>query len=115
MTEDSKGTSARGFAGLVPGARRIRYGGAMLDEQEIAAVNNVMRTGMIIGEQVQTFEKPCALCGAGNVYLDEIVLDDRGGRMFVCSDTDFCETRRSDGHRGEMLGEAPAELTGERP
>ncbi|HEX4504960.1 MAG TPA: DegT/DnrJ/EryC1/StrS aminotransferase family protein, partial [Alphaproteobacteria bacterium] len=60
MTEESKGTSARGFAGLVPGARRIRYGGAMLDEQEIAAVNQVMRTGMIIGEQVQTFEKRVA-------------------------------------------------------
>jgi CDP-6-deoxy-D-xylo-4-hexulose-3-dehydrase len=56
MAEESKGTSARGFAGLVPGARRIRYGGAMLDEREIEAVTKVMRTGMIIGEQVQTFE-----------------------------------------------------------
>jgi CDP-6-deoxy-D-xylo-4-hexulose-3-dehydrase len=60
MTEVSKGTSARGFAGLVPGARRIRYGGAMIDEQEIEAVNRVMRTGMIVGEQVQTFEKRIA-------------------------------------------------------
>ncbi|KQZ48813.1 carbon-phosphorus lyase [Rhizobium sp. Root149] len=55
--------------------------------------------------EVQTFEKPCALCGARHVYLDEVVLDDRGGRMFVCSDTDFCETRRAEGHRGEMLAE----------
>ncbi len=55
--------------------------------------------------EVQTFEKPCALCGARHVYLDEVVLDDRGGRMFVCSDTDFCETRREEGHRGEMLAE----------
>ena len=60
MTDDSKGTSARGFKGLVPGARRIRYGGAMLDEREIEAVNTVMRTGMIIGEQVQTFENRVA-------------------------------------------------------
>jgi CDP-6-deoxy-D-xylo-4-hexulose-3-dehydrase len=60
VTEESKGTSARGFTGLVPGARRIRYGGAMIDEREIEAVNNVMRTGMIIGEQVQTFEKRVA-------------------------------------------------------
>ena len=30
-------------------------------------------------------------------YLDEVVLDDRGGRMFVCSDTDHCETRRAAG------------------
>ena len=51
---------------------------------------------------------PCALCGAAGSYLDEVILDDQGGRMFVCSDTDFCETRRHDGHRGAMLGEAPA-------
>lgn len=44
--------------------------------------------------RVQSFEKPCALCGAEQVYLDEVVLDDRGGRMFVCSDTDHCEERR---------------------
>jgi alpha-D-ribose 1-methylphosphonate 5-phosphate C-P lyase len=37
----------------------------------------------------------CALCGAGESYLDEIVTDDRGTRMFVCSDTDFCEGRRT--------------------
>ncbi|HAI1276335.1 TPA: hypothetical protein HIT76_002198, partial [Escherichia coli O25b:H4-ST131] len=23
-------------------------------------------------------------------YLDEVVLDDAGNRMFVCSDTDYC-------------------------
>jgi alpha-D-ribose 1-methylphosphonate 5-phosphate C-P lyase len=37
----------------------------------------------------------CALCGADDSYLDEVVTDDRGGRMFVCSDTDYCETRRT--------------------
>ncbi len=36
----------------------------------------------------------CALCGAGESYLDEVVTDDRGTRMFVCSDTDFCGERR---------------------
>jgi alpha-D-ribose 1-methylphosphonate 5-phosphate C-P lyase len=53
---------------------------------------------------VQTFEKPCALCGAHGVYLDEVILDDSGGHMFVCSDTDHCEGRQADGHRGEMAG-----------
>ncbi|MFN0264519.1 alpha-D-ribose 1-methylphosphonate 5-phosphate C-P-lyase PhnJ [Tepidamorphus sp. 3E244] len=43
---------------------------------------------------VQGWDKPCELCGAEHSYLDEIVLDDRGGRMFVCSDTDYCEERR---------------------
>jgi len=40
------------------------------------------------------------LCGAEGVYLDEVVTDDKGGRMFVCSDTDFCEMRREAGHLG---------------
>jgi alpha-D-ribose 1-methylphosphonate 5-phosphate C-P lyase len=46
------------------------------------------------------FDAPCALCGADDSYLDEIVTDDKGGRMFVCSDTDYCESRQSLGHRG---------------
>jgi alpha-D-ribose 1-methylphosphonate 5-phosphate C-P lyase len=37
----------------------------------------------------------CGLCGADDSYLDEIVTDDQGGRLFVCSDTDHCETRRT--------------------
>jgi alpha-D-ribose 1-methylphosphonate 5-phosphate C-P lyase len=36
----------------------------------------------------------CSLCGARDSYLDEVVTDDRGGRMFVCSDTDYCAGRR---------------------
>jgi len=35
----------------------------------------------------------CALCGADDSYLDEVVTDDRGTRMFVCSDTDYCNGR----------------------
>ncbi|MEM7439782.1 MAG: alpha-D-ribose 1-methylphosphonate 5-phosphate C-P-lyase PhnJ [Pseudomonadota bacterium] len=38
-------------------------------------------------------DHPCGLCGAQNAYLDEVIVDDAGGRMFVCSDTDYCETR----------------------
>jgi alpha-D-ribose 1-methylphosphonate 5-phosphate C-P lyase len=44
---------------------------------------------------VETWAQPCALCGATGVFLDEIVVDDKGGRMFVCSDTDFCGRRRA--------------------
>jgi alpha-D-ribose 1-methylphosphonate 5-phosphate C-P lyase len=51
------------------------------------------------------FDRPCALCGAADTYLDEVVMDDAGGRMFVCSDTDHCAERRADGHRGEMAAE----------
>ena len=36
----------------------------------------------------------CDLCGAENSYLDEVIVDDQGGRIFVCSDTDFCMSRQ---------------------
>ncbi|WP_375408285.1 alpha-D-ribose 1-methylphosphonate 5-phosphate C-P-lyase PhnJ [uncultured Methylobacterium sp.] len=51
--------------------------------------------------RVQSFDRPCALCAAEGVYLDEVVLDDAGGRMFVCSDTDHCEGRRDQGFGGD--------------
>ena len=44
----------------------------------------------------------CALCGAEHSYLDEVIVDDSGKRMFVCSDTDFCESRRAARHVGEQ-------------
>ncbi|MDP1577951.1 MAG: alpha-D-ribose 1-methylphosphonate 5-phosphate C-P-lyase PhnJ, partial [Cypionkella sp.] len=44
----------------------------------------------------------CDLCGAGESYLDEVIIDDLGGRMFVCSDTDFCRTRCEAGHLGAL-------------
>ena len=42
----------------------------------------------------------CDLCGATNSYLDELIMDDAGGRMFMCSDTNYCATRRANGHVG---------------
>ncbi|PHQ71925.1 MAG: carbon-phosphorus lyase [Sneathiella sp.] len=51
---------------------------------------------------IQKWEQPCALCGAEESFLDEVILDDHGGRMFVCSDSHFCQTRQDEGHRGEM-------------
>ncbi|TKD21900.1 carbon-phosphorus lyase [Rhodobacter capsulatus] len=44
----------------------------------------------------------CDLCGAETSYLDEVITDDAGGRMFCCSDTDFCAGRRAAGHLGRL-------------
>ncbi len=44
----------------------------------------------------------CDLCGAAHSYLDEVITDDAGGRMFVCSDTDFCAGRQAAGHLGRL-------------
>ena len=46
-------------------------------------------------------DQACGLCGAEHSYLDEVIIDDAGGRMFVCSDTDYCEKRQAAGHRGK--------------
>ncbi len=35
----------------------------------------------------------CAICGSPESYLDEIITDDRGTRLFICSDTDYCRER----------------------
>ena len=37
----------------------------------------------------------CELCGSTTSYLDEIIIDDQGGKMYACSDTDYCEANRS--------------------
>ena len=42
---------------------------------------------------VESWDHACALCGAGDSYLDEVITDDRGSRMFVCSDTEYCRDR----------------------
>ncbi|MFM7330559.1 MAG: alpha-D-ribose 1-methylphosphonate 5-phosphate C-P-lyase PhnJ [Brachymonas sp.] len=46
--------------------------------------------------EVQTWDAPCALCGATDSFLDEIITDDQGGRMHVCSDSDHCQERQAE-------------------
>jgi len=35
----------------------------------------------------------CDQCGSTTSFLDEIIMDDRGTRRFVCSDTEYCARR----------------------
>ncbi len=56
--------------------------------------------------EVQKWSEPCALCGARDTFLDEVILDDEGRRMFCCSDTDACEARQKAQKAGEALDEA---------
>jgi alpha-D-ribose 1-methylphosphonate 5-phosphate C-P lyase len=44
--------------------------------------------------EVEHWDRPCDLCGARGAFLDELIVDDKGGRLFICSDTDFCARRR---------------------
>jgi alpha-D-ribose 1-methylphosphonate 5-phosphate C-P lyase len=57
--------------------------------------------------EVQRWDDVCGLCGADDSFLDEVILDDRGGHMFVCSDSDHCQRRRAGGHVGPHAAEAP--------
>jgi alpha-D-ribose 1-methylphosphonate 5-phosphate C-P lyase len=43
--------------------------------------------------EIQSWDEACAICGSRQSFLDEIIIDDQGGRMFVCSDSDFCARR----------------------
>ena len=45
--------------------------------------------------EVQRWGHVCEICGAADSFLDEIVTDDQGGRMFACSDTDYCGKRQA--------------------
>ena len=44
--------------------------------------------------EIETWSECCALCGSTESFLDEMIVDDSGKRLFVCSDTDYCERRR---------------------
>lgn len=44
--------------------------------------------------EIETWSECCALCGSTESFLDEMIVDDSGKRLFVCSDTDYCESRR---------------------
>jgi alpha-D-ribose 1-methylphosphonate 5-phosphate C-P lyase len=50
--------------------------------------------------QVQRWQHACALCDAPDSFLDEVIVDNAGRRLFVCSDSDFCAGRRAAGWRG---------------
>ena len=44
--------------------------------------------------------KHCRLCGARHVYLDEIIDEATGEKVYECSDTGFCKKRREAGFIG---------------
>lgn len=44
--------------------------------------------------ELERWKGACALCGSKKSFLDEILTDDQGTRMFICSDTEFCRRAR---------------------
>lgn len=58
--------------------------------------------------EIQKWDERCALCADGATFLDEIVIDDRGGRMFVCSDSDYCREQRERAAGASALAQSRA-------
>ena len=44
--------------------------------------------------EVQRWQSACELCGSNESFLDEVIMDDQGQKMFVCSDSDYCSKRQ---------------------
>lgn len=44
--------------------------------------------------EVQRWQSACELCGSHESFLDEVIMDDQGKKMFVCSDSDYCSKRQ---------------------
>ncbi|MDX5300339.1 MAG: alpha-D-ribose 1-methylphosphonate 5-phosphate C-P-lyase PhnJ [Gammaproteobacteria bacterium] len=45
--------------------------------------------------EIQTWDNACAFCGSTTSFLDEVITDDQGTRMFICSDTDYFNNRQA--------------------
>jgi alpha-D-ribose 1-methylphosphonate 5-phosphate C-P lyase len=45
--------------------------------------------------EIQRWDACCSLCGSTESFLDEVITDDAGKRMFVCSDSDYCSVRQA--------------------
>ncbi len=56
---------------------------------------------------IESWEESCALCGSSNSFLDEVIIDDEGSRMFVCSDSNFCREET------EKIKDGPLTYSGE--
>lgn len=59
--------------------------------------------------EVQRWDAACALCGATESFLDEVITDDQGTRMHVCSDSDYCQERQAAQQDGSLAGTGVAE------
>jgi alpha-D-ribose 1-methylphosphonate 5-phosphate C-P lyase len=45
--------------------------------------------------EIERWEHRCSICGSDASFLDEIITDDQGARLHVCSDSDYCRERQA--------------------
>lgn len=46
--------------------------------------------------EIQKWDACCAICHAEDSFLDEVITDDAGTRMYICSDSDYCQERQDE-------------------
>lgn len=44
----------------------------------------------------QKWHVTCGICGSSKSFLDEVIVDDSGTRLHVCSDSDFCRSNQAE-------------------
>ncbi len=47
--------------------------------------------------ELEQWDGACSICGSAQSFLDEIITDDQGTRIFICSDTEYC--RKNTGNK----------------
>lgn len=45
----------------------------------------------------------CALCGSSGVYLNEVILNKTGEKIYICSDTSYCRKKRDGNFSSDTL------------
>lgn len=45
--------------------------------------------------EIQKWNFRCEICDSAESFLDEIIVDNEGKRLHVCSDSDYCQSRQS--------------------
>lgn len=53
--------------------------------------------------EAQRMMGTCEICGSTESYLDEVITDDRGGRMYVCSDTHYCAVKSAENQANKAV------------
>ncbi len=43
--------------------------------------------------EIQQWDESCALCGSEESFLDEMITDNDGSWLYLCSDSEYCATR----------------------
>lgn len=56
--------------------------------------------------EIQKWDAACELCQATDSFLDEIITDNQGTRIHVCSDSDYCQTRQDQNAPLKPVGSA---------